>query len=101
MTEKEFATAVEDLLNLYSWTWCHYRPAKTDKGWRTPLSGHKGMPDYIAVKGKRLLMFELKSDTGKVSPEQQGWLDALGKTKVEVYCWRPDQFNEIVEILTR
>ena len=101
MTETQFASAVEDLLELYGWLWCHFRPAKTDKGWRTALSGHKGLPDYVAAKSGRLLMFELKSAAGKVSQAQQEWLDALKKTKAEVYLWRPDMWPEIQEVLTR
>lgn len=101
ITEKQFSEQVEQLLNLFQWRWCHFRPARTLHGWRTPLSGHKGLPDYIAVKGKRFLIFELKSAKGKVWRYQQGWLTALGKVPgIEVYLWRPDDLgSEILEVL--
>ncbi len=99
LTEAQFSQQVEDLLNLYHWKWCHFRPARTEKGWRTPLSGHKGFLDYIAVKSGRLLIFELKSDTGKVSPEQQCWLDELDRTLIPVFVWRPRDWEKIVKML--
>lgn len=101
MTEAQFASAVEDLLEIYNWKWCHFRPAETKKGWRTPLSGHKGLPDYIAVKNGRLLMFELKSDTGKISLNQMEWLNLLRKTKAEVYVWFPSDWDQLQEVLMR
>jgi uncharacterized protein YndB with AHSA1/START domain len=106
-TEPEFATQVEHLLKMFGWHWCHFRPARTEHGWRTAISGHKGFPDYIAVRPPRLLVFELKSERGKVSPEQQEWLDILGQLKddpygestVEVYLFRPSDIEEIAEVL--
>jgi hypothetical protein len=53
----------------------------------------------VLVKENRLIFAELKSSIGKVSPAQTEWLDALKKTGVEVYLWRPDDFDSIVEIL--
>lgn len=107
ITEKQFSSPVEDLLNRFGWHWCHFRPARTEKGWRTALSGHQGLPDYIAVRPPRLLIFELKSERGKVSPKQQEWLDILKQcTPIldmipipEVYLFRPSQLEEIVGIL--
>jgi len=102
ISEKDFSRQVEDLLNLFGWQWCHFRPARTEHGWRTALSGHQGFPDYIAVKSSRLLIFELKTEKGKVSPAQQEWLDALsnvGDKDVQVYLWRPSDLDTIVEAL--
>jgi hypothetical protein len=98
VTEKEFSQQVEDLLNLFGWRWCHFRPAQTEYGWRTALSGYQGFPDYIAVKD-RLIIFELKSEKGKVSTYQQEWLDTLAACGAEVYLWRPGDIERIVEIL--
>lgn len=35
---------------------------------------------------------ELKSRTGRVSPDQRIWLDLLGK-KHEVHLWTPDDYE--------
>lgn len=121
MNESDFASQVEDLLTLFGWRWVHQRPAKTDKGWRTALSGNKGFPDYVATHpvARRLLFIELKGDNGKTTPEQDEWLsdlqecvkwgvavDSRGKATKrpmtpshEVYIWRPTDIDTITRIL--
>lgn len=89
ITEKQFATQVESLLSIFQWRWCHFRPARTKHGWTTAMSGHPGFPDYIAVKGERLLAVEIKSEKGKVTPEQMAWLDAFQEAGAETFLWRP------------
>ena len=100
ISEADFSRLVEDLLNTFGWQWCHFRPAKTDKGWRTALSGHQGFPDYIAVEGNRLLFIELKSEKGKVSKAQLEWLEALRKATLEVYVWKPSDYEKVLDILS-
>lgn len=100
ISETEFATAVEDLLNLYHWRWTHSRPAWSNKGWRTPIKGDKGFPDYCAVRPPRLLFIELKDQYSKLSLEQEAWLNDLRQCPtVECYLWRPDQWEEVVTTL--
>ena len=102
MNEAQFATAVEDLLEVKHWLWCHYRPARRKDGsWYTPLSGHKGLMDYIATKDGRLLLFELKSDKGKMSDDQLIWKCELSMTSAEIYVWKPADWPFIQETLTK
>jgi len=131
ITEEQFSGQVEDLLKMLGWRWCHFRPARTEKGWRTALTGDKGLPDIIAARPPRLIFAELKSEDGELSPEQEGWIAALKKDlgvknygyyylaasilsyrdlgnneylietiTPEVYLWRPNQIEEIAEILS-
>jgi hypothetical protein len=62
--------------------------------------GHKGWPDLVLCKSGRLIVAELKSQTGRVRPEQQVWLDDLAACGVEVKIWRPSDYDEIVATLT-
>ena len=132
-SEADFASWFEELLDTYGYRWMHPRPARVKRGgkeiYETAYSGHKGYLDYtICHEAKqRLLFVELKSETGKVSPDQQLWFDTLkecqqtilleplkisnGKAELrlnqytdvltipEVYVWRPSQRDEIEEIL--
>lgn len=74
-------------------------------GWRAfhPYDSRRseaGFPDVTLVRGDRLLFVELKSMKGKVTGAQQEWLDALGQVPgVDAYVWRPDQLDEILEVL--
>ena len=99
--EENFLSQIQYLAHMFGWRVAHFRPARTKYGWRTAIAGDgAGFPDICMVKGKRIIFAELKSETGKVHPNQQQWLDALSTTgKVEVYLWRPSQFDDIVEVL--
>ena len=108
LTEAQFMAQVTDLATLRGWLWYHARPARTLAGWTTPGSGPlaKGWPDLVLVRTtsqpRRLIFAELKTDTGRVSPEQ---LDAGlafddlratdGLHGVEVYVWRPKFWDRI------
>lgn len=99
MTERELQDAVIDTARLLGWTIAHFRPAKTDKGWRTPVEADgAGYPDLTLVRDGHLIFAELKSKTGRVSAEQQRWIDMLGHVsigvnRVQVYLWTPDQWT--------
>ena len=100
ITERQFSYQVEDLFHTFGWRYSHSRPAMTTKGWRTALTGDKGFPDYVAVKGARQIFAELKSDTGQLSGEQKKWLYALAQVPGnEVFIWRPKAWGGIVAIL--
>ena len=105
-TEKGFAKQVEHLFHLFGWRWTHSRPARTDKGWRTAISGDKGFPDYTAGRLKegraRVLFAELKSETGKETEDQAIWRQLLERCPgVEMYLWKPSDWDRILEILSR
>jgi hypothetical protein len=49
-----------------------------------------GLPDIIAVRDGRLVFAELKTERGRLRPEQQAWRDELRRlTGAEYYIWRP------------
>lgn len=93
MTEKQFTQQIRDLARLTGWKIYHT--------WNS-IHSEKGFPDFVMVRGGRLIFAELKTEDGKVTPEQQEWLDLLGASgKCEVYLWRPSNWDEIQEVLTR
>ena len=106
LTEAQWATTVEGLLDAYGWRWCHFRPARTERGWRTAISGKKGFPDYAAARDSlgyfgpaRFILLELKSESGRMSPEQQEWHDMLKAAGAEVIVARPSDYERLVEVL--
>jgi hypothetical protein len=67
-----------------------------------------GYPDLTLLKPicgnqpARLVFAELKSHKGKLTAEQTEWLKLLGEVQgIEVHCWKPCHWNQIVEILKR
>jgi VRR-NUC domain len=79
ISEAELQQAVIETARTFGFLVAHFRPAKTNKGWRTPVSADgKGFPDLVMVHPLRGLMFaELKSDRGNLSPDQKRWITAL------------------------
>lgn len=61
----------------------------------------KGWPDLVLVHPRRglLLVRELKSDRGRVRPEQKEWLEALRAVGVDADVWRPRDLPEIEAVL--
>jgi hypothetical protein len=93
MTEAEFTSAVIDLAKYRGWLVCHFRPARTVKGWRTPIEGDKGFPDLVLARQGRVIFAELKVGKGALRPEQAAWAEALGN---EVYLWKPADLRDTI-----
>ena len=83
LKESDFASWFEDLLDTYGYRWMHQRPARVKRSgqdvYETAYTGHKGFLDYVICheQKRRLLFVELKSEKGKLSPDQQLWFDTL------------------------
>lgn len=60
-----------------------------------------GFPDLVLARHGECLMAELKTRTGKLTPEQQTWLSVLASAGVEVHCWRPGDKEAISARLAR
>jgi hypothetical protein len=106
---------------IYGWLHVHFRPAKTERGWRTPGSGEllAGWPDLtlVHVRKRRLIFAELKRELlDDPSPDQVFVLDVLRSLetvgerplleavngalratvvpRIEVHVWRPSDLTE-------
>ena len=101
MTETQLLNAVIDAAHKLGWMVCHFRPARTERGWRTAIQGDKGWPDLVLCGHGRFLVVEVKSETGKLSVEQEMWRCALITAGIESYIWRPRHWLDgtIVRIL--
>lgn len=100
-TEAQFQKAVIELARLLNWKCAHFRPARTKHGWRTPVAADgKGFVDLVLVR-ERVIWAEVKRDKGKLRSEQEQWRQALTAAGQEWYCWRPSDWDQVVETLTR
>ena len=88
---------------LLGWRVAHFRPAWTQRGWRTAGSyDAQGWPDLVLVR-ERVVFAEVKTDRGRLRPEQEGWLGSLRHAGAEVYVWRPEDWTsgEVEDVLRR
>lgn len=79
-SEKSFQSTVLRLASIYHWMSYHTWDSRRSQA---------GFPDLIMVRDGRVLAVELKSDKGKVTPEQKVWLDALSRAGIRCMVWRP------------
>jgi hypothetical protein len=89
--ERDWQQQVQQLATLHGWRWFHDNDSR-----RNPA----GLPDLLMVKGSRLLAVELKTETGRVRPEQTAWLDALAATGAETAIWRPSDIEHVQSVLS-
>ncbi|MCL2140312.1 MAG: VRR-NUC domain-containing protein [Dehalococcoidia bacterium] len=85
ISEQQLQDAIADLARTYGWMVAHFRPAKTEKGWRTAGQYDAvGFPDLTLAKGGTVAFIECKSTIGSLSEDQRQWFSAIfnnGKNK--------------------
>lgn len=94
------------LATLGGWMTAHFRPARrADGSWATPVEGDgKGWFDLVLAHEQRrqVLFVELKSERGRLSPEQEEWMRTM-TAAIEspgTAIWRPRDVPHITELLT-
>lgn len=103
-TEAQLQTQVQDLLDLTGWHWWHApdnRPVTPRSGRRYVQAVKPGWPDLVATRGPVLLALELKTQTGRVTPEQAAWLLRLQATGAQVAVIRPFDVQWFASVLQR
>ena len=88
ISEKMFMQQVIQIATLTGWMCFHVHDSRKSAG--------SGWPDLAFCGHGQFFMAELKSERGRVTPAQQGWIDALSRAGIEVHVWRPADFNAIV-----
>jgi hypothetical protein len=89
LPEAAFQRRITDLCD-----WLHLRYwHDTDSRRNVP-----GWPDLVIV-GNGVVFVELKTERGRVRPEQQAWHDDLKRAGAEVYIWRPSHWDFITDRL--
>lgn len=74
LTETEWQRTLVGALNTFGWHHMHVRrTVGRGKQWTTSTSA-KGWPDLVALRGPWLVAIEVKTDVGKITPEQIEWL---------------------------
>ena len=125
ISEEEFQQQVIDLATLRGWRHYHTRDSRrsaegfpdlilarverklTDlqaselkKQFLAASQDRRHIPVLAGGGAGRVIFAEMKAQKGRPSVEQRAWLALLADTgKVEVYVWRPSDFDQIVEIL--
>ena len=101
--EADWQSQVIDLAHIYGWHHLHVRRS-IGKGRRwTTSTNVTGWPDlFFWHEGqRRTIAAELKSETGRTTPEQLAVLASLCAAGVETFVWRPSDLVEVRDVLSR
>lgn len=98
MSEAELQENVIHLGHIFGWRIAHFRSVPVRHGdrvaYQTPVQADgAGFPDLLMVRD-RLILVELKSETGRLSTAQQDWMFALGEADIERHIWRPVHWSD-------
>lgn len=89
-SEKDFQAAVVKLAISHGWKVYHtYLSRKSDPGY----------PDLTMVRGRSIVIAELKVEPNKPDKAQRDWLDAFKRTDADTYTWYPSDWPQIVDRL--
>lgn len=102
LSELEHQGQVIELATMMGWSHMHVRKCRGRGGaWTTPTSV-KGWPDWFFWHERRGESFlaELKTDIGKLSPDQTTCIASLREAGLTVHVWRPRDWDEIQRALT-
>ena len=107
VNENDFQQQVIELAQYLGYRVAHFRGVRVQRKddsvyYQTPVQADgAGWPDLVLVRRSRIVYAELKSETGRLSPEQDEWLEALAAAGGECWVWRPSDWQEIQDVLTR
>lgn len=94
MSEKDLERAIAEMARFLGFMVFHARPAQTNKGWRTPVAyDGKGFPDLTLVGNERVIFLEIKTEIGKVSPDQSRWSEQIIQSGAEYFLLRPSDWT--------
>ena len=98
MSEDDLLKAVVKLAELRGWR--VHRVPDGEHNQRAPAT-NAGWPDLLFAREGRIVVAELKSDVGRLTSNQQAWLDLLEEACIDTHIWRPcDWPDEVQRVLT-
>ena len=90
-TEKAWMQTVVSAARMLGWHTYHTHDSRRSD---------KGFPDLVLVHPDHGLIFaELKTEKGRVRPEQWEWIWRLEKAGERVFVWRPSYWDEVQAVL--
>ena len=93
LPEAALLATIRQLAKQYGWQCYHTHDSRRSES---------GYPDITLTDGTSVLVYELKTNTGKLTQEQLHWLSLLAHTgKVECGIWRPRDLPAIRARLSR
>ena len=91
-TEKALMQMIRGAAKLGGWLCYHTHDSRRSD---------PGFPDLVLVRPPDLLFVEVKAHNGRVSPEQQAWLEAINAAGIPAWlCRGIDSTDQLCRMLT-
>lgn len=94
LSERDFQQQVVDLARLRGWLVYHVPDSRR--------ATCRGYPDLTCIRPFPPYGFfyaELKTERGKLRPEQKEWREALRHNGIQYHVWKPHDMDEIIRVL--
>lgn len=93
MTEDQLLAGLIEHAQFHGWLAYHTHDSRRSA---------EGFPDLVLLRPPDLILWELKTEKGKVSAEQQVWLDRLAEAHtIEAALIRPADYDRCLQRLAR
>lgn len=90
VTEKQLQDAIVDAAGRLGYLCYHTYDSR-----RSP----EGFPDLLLVKGETCLVYECKTEKGRLRPMQQAWIDAFNAAGIPARIVRPADLDDVLNEL--
>ncbi len=91
MRERDIQDMMEQAAGYLGWRCFHDNDSRRN---------NPGFPDLVCVRKGKMLALELKTEKGKLRPQQAEWIDELGKVPgVIARIVRPADIDDVIAIL--
>lgn len=91
MRERDIQDMMEQAAGYLGWRCFHDRDSRRN---------NPGFPDLVCVRNGKLLVLELKTEKGRVRPEQVEWITDLAQVPgVVARIVRPSDLDEVLAML--
>lgn len=90
LSEADFQRIVTDYATLRGLRWHHETDSRRSKA---------GFPDLVVAGPGGVAFIELKTNTGRVKPEQAEWIDALRDAGQHALIVRPRHWADVRDLL--
>ena len=93
LTEAQWQQTIVEAAQLHGWWLYHTHDSRRRA---------RGFPDLVLIRPPRIIFAELKTERGRMTPEQQHVMSLLNEcSSAESYVWRPDDWPHVLSLLSR
>lgn len=102
ISEQHWQADIVEMAERLGWAIMHVNRSRVGEGQNLTVTGYdgKGWPDLALFRPPRSVAIEVKTELGRVTPEQRGWLALLAACGWSTMVARPSDRDRVLALLT-